>query len=424
MRTQIDIEALLAPISGDNPVGEELRYSKVYDDIKEARHADDLLPQGEWQREVKSSDWKKVISLSVQALSEKSKDLQIAVWLIEALTTLEGFAGFEAGVSLLTALLDRYWETVYPLIEDDDYDYRIAPLEFFNDKIAGCIKQLPLTEPGTTPGYSFLKWREARDTARKDADKITADDFNNAVVKSSVPFYKSLAEVLPRCLEAFNALDAVIDAKLGNQAPTIADVGQALEECRRIVITICREQKGLKDVQAASSEHEVRAAGVSDTTGSMSAPAPVASLGTPSAAAGYLIPAVGGETAQEEALWGVALGIMQGGNFKEALNRLLTTANAQPSERGRSRYQFLVAKLCLKAGRPELARPIMEKLFAMITELQLERWESPCWIAEILESLHQCLLSGEPTGDDTYRAEDLFKKICTMDVTKALNVKQ
>ena len=44
----VDIEALLTPISGDNPSGVSLRYTEVYDAIQEARRSDDELSQGEW----------------------------------------------------------------------------------------------------------------------------------------------------------------------------------------------------------------------------------------------------------------------------------------------------------------------------------------------------------------------------------------
>ena len=45
----IDLEVLLQPISEENPSGESLRYSGIYDEIAEARRADDDLNQGEWK---------------------------------------------------------------------------------------------------------------------------------------------------------------------------------------------------------------------------------------------------------------------------------------------------------------------------------------------------------------------------------------
>ena len=106
--------------------------------------------------------------------------------------------------------------------------------------------------------------------------------------------------------------------------------------------------------------------------------------------------------------------------MKEALALLLAASCASPSERERNRYRLLMGKICLRAGRPDLARPILEGLCSLIEELHLERWESPLWIAEVLESLYQCLTSGEPSGDDSGRAGELFRRICSLDVTKAI----
>jgi len=46
-------EGLLNPIPGENPSGKTLRYDPVYDKIREARREEDVLPQGDWSREVK-----------------------------------------------------------------------------------------------------------------------------------------------------------------------------------------------------------------------------------------------------------------------------------------------------------------------------------------------------------------------------------
>jgi type VI secretion system protein ImpA len=88
-----------------------------------------------------------------------------------------------------------------------------------------------------------------------------------------------------------------------------------------------------------------------------------------------------------------------------------------------NRFKLLMARLCLKAERPDLARPIAEELYALIEELHLDRWESPVWIAEVLDALYQCLTAGEPSDDDMNRARILFQKLCTTDVTKALTHK-
>src|ERR1700686_4576465 len=71
-------EGLLNPIPGDNPSGKTLRYDPLYDKIREARREEDVLPQGDWSREVKKSDFPLVITLSTEDLSTRSMYLQLA----------------------------------------------------------------------------------------------------------------------------------------------------------------------------------------------------------------------------------------------------------------------------------------------------------------------------------------------------------
>ena len=86
---------LLNPISADNPTGKNLRYDPLYDKIKEARREDKDIPQGDWQIERKLADWPLTIKLTSDALATQTKDLQLAVWLTQALLRREGVHGRE-----------------------------------------------------------------------------------------------------------------------------------------------------------------------------------------------------------------------------------------------------------------------------------------------------------------------------------------
>jgi len=110
MKRKIDLDAILTPIPGENPAGEDLCYDIVYEGIKEARRenctSEDILGKGENRKdEDKKADWDKVIELSITALTNKTKDLQITVWLTEALVKTEGFEGLTMGFKILTGLL-------------------------------------------------------------------------------------------------------------------------------------------------------------------------------------------------------------------------------------------------------------------------------------------------------------------------------
>src|SRR5262252_2855812 len=106
----IDVEALLAPISGDNPAGENLQYSGLHDEIREARRAEDALARGDWQRELKAADWDLTLELTEKALKTQTKDLQVAAWLTDALGKKHGFPGLRDGLKVMRGLHERFWD--------------------------------------------------------------------------------------------------------------------------------------------------------------------------------------------------------------------------------------------------------------------------------------------------------------------------
>lgn len=434
MKRVIDLDQILAPIPGDNPSGEDLRYTELYEEIRGARKSEDDIPMGEWQRETRTADWERVISTAADALATRTKDLQIAAWLTEALAITEGFEGLSTGFACLEGLLGNYWETVYPVIEEGDIEYRLAPFEFLNDRLSSCIRQVPLA----SSGYSLLKWQESRevgyeaDTRNRFGDideskkqrrdeliaegRITAEQFDAAASQTPEQTRLDLAEHLARCRDAFAALDRKVDEMFGRDAPRISDIGQALEECSQLVARIYGAKKGAapdaKELPKEEGDQEAVKSMASQKRKVEKSPETIRP-----AAAEVSVPEGG---FREDSDWDEAVRMLDNGDIREALDRLLTAAYRMPSERERNRYRLLIAKLCIKAGRYDLARPIVEGLQTIIDELHLERWESPLWIAEVLEALYQCLTSGEPTDDDLGRGQELFRRLCAMDVTKAI----
>ncbi|WP_022665662.1 type VI secretion system protein TssA [Desulfospira joergensenii] len=446
----MDMDPILEPLAGDNPSGENLRYTSVYDEIQEARRADDLLDQGEWQHEVKTSDWNAVLTLSIDALTTRTKDLQIAAWLFEALTHTSGFQGVAQGLEILIRLLERFWDSLYPEIEDDDLDYRVGPLEFINDKLWFPIKEIPMTDPGVTPGFSWIKWQESRDVGyekdtmnqygdtiedkKKARDekiaegKLTAEDFDGAAASCSRAYYEELFEVVNRCGELFKDFDAAVDERFGREAPRLAELKSSLEDCLTLATRLVKEKR-LAEPDAEPEEVEVDLEiqeealpeeGPADAPlpgGPVQAPPvkpPGGNVGT------YHVNRILGSAGIEEAVWQDALKKLGTQGVKPALEQLLGASCSAQSVREKTNFKLLMARLCLKAQRPDLARPIVEELNTLIEELALERWESPIWIAEALGTLYQCLTAEGSSDDDQYRAQDILTRMCTLDVTKAM----
>src|SRR5262249_14112712 len=154
----LDFDTLLSPIPGDNPGGEALRYAGPYDAIEEARRADDQLAQGDWQRDTKASDWRRVVELSTDALVKRSKDIQTAAWLTEALVRLHGFPGLRDGAHLLRELVERFWDTLYPEIEDGDTEARATPFEWMNQRLPEALKAVAIARSSRGDLYGWWHW--------------------------------------------------------------------------------------------------------------------------------------------------------------------------------------------------------------------------------------------------------------------------
>lgn len=445
----LDIQAILAPIPGDNPAGEDLRYTATYDKLKEARRADDPLDRGDWQRDIKTEDWDKIISVATEALSNKTKDLQIAAFLTEALANTDGFAGVAAGLNIVTGFLREFWEHLYPLIEDNDLEYRIGPLEFLNEKLWVPIKQIPMTDRNT-PGYSWMKWQESRqvgsekDTRNQNGEvdesrrrareeliaegKLSAEEFDNAVALSSKAFYKTLAENVTACVDAFKRLDETADDKFGREAPRLTELKTALKDCELLVTKILKEKMELEPEPVTGEPQE--------TPGTTPEAAPAEKIPADEISQGLSVPAVEGgfrvsdgtfrvkrllgSAGMEEAVWQEALSKFKTGGLKPALEQLLGASCSAQSQREKMNYRLLMAKLCLKAGRHDLARPMAEALNSLIDELHLAQWESPIWVADVLATLHQCLTADGAPDEDLGRAREIMTRLCILDVTKAI----
>jgi len=444
MTQTIAVDPLLLPISATCPAGRDLRYTSIYEEIMEARRSEDAIALGDWQHDVKRSDWDKVIALCVEALSTDTKDLQIAVWLAEALTAADGFEGLDLGLRVITGLVERFWDCVYPLNNDGDLEYRAAPFEFLNDKVAVHVRQIPLTDRCITPGYSWLRWQESREAGSEadirnrydevDEEKrirrdqriaegaITAEEFDIAVLRSEGAFSGALLESVKRCRETFMELVSVVGEKFGRDAPTLAHLGAAIEACRTLLKKIYpqpeqtdqADQADQADQDQADQPTQSAQSAQSDQSGTPAAPAVQllarAAPATPAAEVGP----------RESTLWGEAVIMLDAGQLQDALGMLLFTSNSSASTRDRNRVRLLMAKLCLRAERTDLARPILEDLHGKVEELQLERWESPLWIAEVLDAYYQCLQSDDLSDQDQSLSRALLRRICALDVTKAI----
>lgn len=175
-RAKYTIEMLLAPVKGPHPCGKSLRHEAIYDQIREARREDDgTVSRGVWQFELKRADWYEVEKLAGEALLSQSKDLQIAGWVGESWVVMGELAGIHRSLRLIHGLCEKYWENIYPEIEEGDFEYRSQFLDWYDQNLAERFVSLPVVEEEFVD-YPFTL-----------ADWMSAVHFEAAIRRNSDP---------------------------------------------------------------------------------------------------------------------------------------------------------------------------------------------------------------------------------------------
>jgi type VI secretion system protein ImpA len=227
-----NIEQLMAPIAGAHPCGEDLAFSPEIDAITKARQADDpSLEQGEWVTPLKEADWKFVAVRCAKLIETRSKDLQLAVWLAEALAKTNGLRGLGEGLAVVVQLCERFWDGVHPQPDEAGYEQRIGNLCWIAARLPQLIREVPLTEGGG--GMSTIAVEAARGS---DGSELEA-----ARRKTSRAFYVTLLADVSFCSEALSDLEAEIDERLGADGPSLSAAKSALEAIRYSVAPYARE---------------------------------------------------------------------------------------------------------------------------------------------------------------------------------------
>ncbi len=265
----LDFEQLLAPIPGDDPAGVDLRrdsspvsrYQTVKTAASKARIAARQRREGNLEAE---ADWSPILKLVPEAIAGKSKDLELAAWLLEALLLQHGYAGLRDGLRLVRELAEKFWDGLYPRWDEDGYVTRLAALAGLIGRdgiLVTAATAVRLTGEGPSGG-PFVRWhyRQAdilqgigdpvKRQSRIDAGDVTQEMINQAEAATPAAFAKNLCEDLASCLGELEQLDAVLEAKCGKQpndqavAPSTSMLRTTLKDCLAIVEGYCAGKVG------------------------------------------------------------------------------------------------------------------------------------------------------------------------------------
>ncbi len=273
----LDFATLLAPLGGDNPAGEDLRANSSptspYYAVKDARSAARAAERQvvvEGEETGNPPDWRPVLQLGVKALAEKTKDLEIVAYLIEALTRLHGFAGLRDGLRLARELAEQFWDNLYPLPDEEGIATRVSPLTGLNgDDAEGTlinpIARVPLTEGASGMPYAYFHFQQAEALSKLPEDardrriaqgSVSMEMFEKAVAETPGGFFTNLVQDVEQSQEELSKLVSVLAEKCGDYAPPSSQIRTALTSCLEAVCFLARDKLAMSRLTAEQPASE------------------------------------------------------------------------------------------------------------------------------------------------------------------------
>jgi type VI secretion system protein ImpA len=255
----LDFSLLSAALPGDAPAGADLRmdfspqslYFRLRDARAEAREIErraDHDPEADTAVPVQ---WRTVRDLAIKALSEHTKDLEIAAWLTEASVRLDGIAGLAAGSALIADLVSSFWDSdLHPHPDEDGMVTRVAPVTGLNGQGNDGTLMQPLRKCvlfAKSDGEAVTYWQymqsedlesitdAARRKQRLAAKVVPLADIATAARAAAPAHFVALRRQVKAALNAWTVMGERLDAMAGRDAPPFSRVRDLLSAILAVV---------------------------------------------------------------------------------------------------------------------------------------------------------------------------------------------
>jgi len=253
-----DLDALVAAIPGDAPAGSDLRsdysaespYFRLRDARSEAQAEERRAETAGEAEAAPPLAWRSVAQFARAALTERSKDLEIAAWLTDALVRLHGLSGLLAGTLLMQRLVETYWDGLHPMPDEDGMATRVNPIGGLSGgdrdgTLVPPLRRMSLFRRSNGKGFTWWDYERALDLAkltdparrqkRIDEGILPLDAFEKEARAAGTEQLGRLRATLLATIAAWRELGETLDRLAGNDAPSTRRVLALLTEIEETV---------------------------------------------------------------------------------------------------------------------------------------------------------------------------------------------
>lgn len=241
----LDLDALLKPVSDDAPCGRDLEYDEPFLTLQELARGKPEQVIGDKVRPAQEPAWPKVRE-AAEELFSSTKDLRVAGILHMALLKTAGVDGLADGLGLIHAMLERYWDNVFPMLDvedDNDPTFRVNSLiaALVGEEAVATVRLAPLVESRQFGKHSLRAYRIATGTLRVETEE------GNDPAQELARIESAFGDVQMEELSATAALLNAASEHLNGIQHILLDKADGIPDDLKVLSADLREMKGLVD---------------------------------------------------------------------------------------------------------------------------------------------------------------------------------
>ncbi|MFI8746676.1 type VI secretion system protein TssA [Pseudomonas sp. NPDC077186] len=267
----VDVQQLLTAVSPDSPSGADLEYDSAFLELERIAQGQPERQMGDSVLPAEPPEWRQVRDLCVE-LFARSKDLRIANYYLQSSIALDGLPGLAQALQLIQALLQQYWDSLYPMLDvedDNDPTFRINALAGIGaEPVVRLLWEMPLIRSRAFGTVTLRAALNASGLQRFASESLGLEQVAAAFRDSDAEQVEACRAAVGVAQAALQGIEREVNERVGSDRG--ADLG-AIKQLLRHAVQIVAEQ-----APAATAEEVAEAEPAADGTSAAMPGAPAA----------------------------------------------------------------------------------------------------------------------------------------------------
>lgn len=263
----IDVEQLLKDISPDAPCGENLEYDGDFVGLEQSARGKPEQQFGETIVPAEEPDWPEVRRMALE-LCKRTRDLRIIDYVARASVRTHGYAGLNDALILLRGSLERYWESVHPMLDPEDNNDPTARVNIIGSlcdaqTMLSGIRQAPLVRSRALGRFGLRDIAIASGEMPPPAGMETpptAATIDAAFLDGSLEELQATADAARSAVEQVKAIESTLTERVGTgNAVSLDPLRAVLKEAGKVLDArlAARGVGGAEAAVPAANGHDV-----------------------------------------------------------------------------------------------------------------------------------------------------------------------